>query len=68
MVEKATVNSDPELANYILKAVTEELSYTYLKTRLEIPCSKDTYYNRYRQFFGCLVKKENSSRKPQLLL
>lgn len=57
MVERAAMNADPELANYILKAVTEELSYTYLKTRLEIPCSKDTYYDRYRRFFWLLSKE-----------
>lgn len=56
MIENAAKESDSELANYILKAVTEELSYTYLKTRLEIPCSKDTYYDRYRKFFWLLDK------------
>ena len=56
MVEKTARDTDEELSLYILKAVTEGLSYTYLKSRLEIPCSRDTYYDRYRRFFWLLDK------------
>ena len=48
------MDTDPVLGKYILKAVTEDLSYTYLKSRLEIPCGKDMYYDRYRKFFWLL--------------
>lgn len=54
LIEKAAMETDKYLCNYILKAVTENLSYTYLKSRLEIPCSRDTYYDRYRKFFWLL--------------
>lgn len=54
IIEQAAKDSDPYLASYILKAVTEGLSFTYLKSRLEIPCSRDTYYDRYRRFFWLL--------------
>lgn len=54
IVEKAARDADPYLASYILKAVTEGHSYTYLETVLEIPCSRDTYYDRYRRFFWLL--------------
>lgn len=56
MIEKAAKEADPYIASYILKGVTEELSYNYLKTRLNIPCSRDTYYDRYRRFFWLLDK------------
>lgn len=56
MIEYAAMNADEELKTYILRAVTEGLSYTYLKSRLEIPCSRDTYYDRYRRFFWLLDK------------
>lgn len=56
IIEKAAHSADPDLANYILKGVTENLSYTYLKTRLEIPCGRDMYYDRYRRFFWFLNK------------
>lgn len=54
MVEKIALETDPCLSKYILKAVTEGLSYTYLKTRLGIPCGRDMYYDRYRRFFWLL--------------
>ena len=54
LIEKAAKESDDFLHPYILKAVTEGLSYTYLKTRLEIPCGRDMYYDRYRRFFWIL--------------
>lgn len=54
LVEKAAREADPYLASYILKAVTEGHSFNYLKSRLEIPCSRDTYYDRYRRFFWLL--------------
>lgn len=59
-VEEAAIESDPYLASYILKAVTEGLSFTYLQSILEIPCSRDTYYDRYRRFFWLLDSKRNS--------
>lgn len=55
-IEKAAYEADPELSYYILRGVTEELSFTYLKSRLGMPCSKDTYYDRYRRFFWILSK------------
>lgn len=54
MVEKIAQEADEYLYDYILKAVTEGLSYTYLKSRLNIPCGKDLYYDRYRKFFWLL--------------
>lgn len=54
MIEKAAKDADMYLHDYILKAVTENLSYTYLKARLNIPCGRDTYYDRYRRFFWLL--------------
>ena len=59
MVERAAIDADKILASYILRAVTEDLSYTYLKSRLEIPCGKDMYYDRYRRFFWLLSKARN---------
>lgn len=54
MVEKVALETDTCLHQYILKAVTEGLSYTYLKTKMGIPCGKDMYYDRYRKFFWLL--------------
>lgn len=57
IIEQAAIEADPYLASYILKAVTEGLSYNYLESILEIPCSRDTYYDRYRRFFWLLDQK-----------
>lgn len=57
MVERTAKDADEHIGEYILRAVTEELSYTYLKSRLEIPCSRDMYYDRYRRFFWLLSKE-----------
>lgn len=59
LIEKAAEDTDPFLARYILAAVTEGRSYTNLKTRLEIPCGKNTYYELYRRFFWLLSKSRN---------
>lgn len=54
MVEKIAKETDDYLYYYILKGVTENLSYTYLKTKMNMPCGKDMYYDRYRKFFWLL--------------
>jgi hypothetical protein len=59
LIEQAAKDADVYLYSYILKGVTEEKSYTYLKEKLGIPCSKDTYYDRYRRFFWVLDKSRD---------
>ena len=59
LIEKAAMEADKYLSDYILKAVTEGLSYTYLRSKLQIPCGRDMFYDRYRRFFWIL----SNSRK-----
>ena len=59
LIEDCAKEADPYLYEYIIKAVTEELSYTYLKTKMDIPCGKDMYYDRYRRFFWLLSESRN---------
>lgn len=54
LIERAALEADEFLYSYLLKAVTEGLSYTYLKTSMNIPCGRDMYYDRYRRFFWLL--------------
>ena len=58
MVEKAAKDASDELWRYILKAVTEGLSYVNLRMVYEMPCSKDMYYDRYRRFFWLLARSQ----------
>lgn len=57
MIEKAAKDTDSTLSDYILKGVTEGVSYDSLKSKLEIPCCRDTYYVLYRKFFWILSKE-----------
>lgn len=54
MVEQTAVETDPELYPYILKAVTENSTFLYLKSSLSIPCERDMFYDRRRKFFWLL--------------
>ena len=54
LIEEVARETDRYLYKYIIKAVTENLSYTYLKSKLEMPCGRDMYYDRYRKFFWLL--------------
>lgn len=54
IIERIAMKTDIYLYEYLLKAVTEGLSYTYLKSKFDIPCGKDMYYDRYRKFFWLL--------------
>jgi hypothetical protein len=56
MVEAAALASDAGLAGYILKGVTEGLSFDALRVQTDIPCCKDVYYEAYRRFFWVLSK------------
>lgn len=56
MVQMAAKEADPELEEYILRAVTGGVSYTSLSTIYGIPACRDTYYDRYRKFFYILDK------------
>lgn len=59
LVESVAKEADLYLHKYLLKGVTENLSYRYLKTKFDMPCGKDMYYDRYRRFFWLLSKSRN---------
>lgn len=59
LIEQAALDTDEFLYPYLLKSVTEGLSYTYLRNTLNIPCSRDTYYSCYRRFFWILNNLRN---------
>lgn len=54
LIERIAMETDDFLYPFILKAVTEGLSYTNLKAVHNIPCGRDMYYDRYRKFFWLL--------------
>ena len=56
MIEKAAYEADPELCDYIIRGVTNEMSYDQLFLLYKIPCGKDMYYDRRAKFFWILDK------------
>lgn len=54
IVKNACKLADEQLSGYIFEAVTRDRSFTYLQTVLEIPCSRSTFYDRYRKFYYIL--------------
>lgn len=58
IIEQTAIEADAELYQYIIKAVTNDMiTYNYLLTRMDIPCSHNTWYDRRRKFFWLLDKK-----------
>lgn len=57
MIERVAERTDSVIRRYILKGVTEGVSYEVIKARLEIPCCKDVYYELYRKFFWLLSQE-----------
>lgn len=54
LLEDTAKLADSFLAPWIIKGVTESYSYDYLHLKLEMPASRDMYYDRYRRFFWLL--------------
>ena len=57
MVEHCAKDADNDIWRWLLKGVTEGLSYTALACTYELPCSKDYYYDRFRRFFWLLSRE-----------
>ena len=45
-----------------IKGITEERPYTYLRSKLGIPCGRDMYYEKYRKFFWLLNEERERIR------
>lgn len=64
MIKKVADDVDEYLSKYLIKGITENLSYDILKVRFDIPCSRGVYYKKYRHFFALLdleTKKRHAS-------
>ena len=58
LVEKCAYAASSELGSFILKAVTQDLSFVHLQMMDGIPCGKDMYYDRVRRFFWLLSRNQ----------
>lgn len=57
LVERAVQETDSSLFYWLFLAVTEERSYTYLKEIKGIPCCREVFYKKYREFFYVISQK-----------
>lgn len=59
LIENSCREVDNELCDYIFEAVTKGTPFSVLEGR-GIPCSKNTFYDRYRKFFWLLDKSKDN--------
>ncbi|MBQ0113866.1 MAG: hypothetical protein KBT03_12110 [Bacteroidales bacterium] len=58
LIEQTVREADKEMYRWLLKAVTQEgITYNYLKQIMDIPFSRNTFYDRRRRFYYLLSKK-----------
>lgn len=61
MVEWACKEADPTIQKYLLIGVTEGVRYEFLRSRYNIPCSRDYYFEQYHKLFKILDSRKNHS-------
>lgn len=59
LIESTAIETDSFLKQWIIKGVTEGYTYEYLHLHLEMPTSRDIYYDCYRRFFWLLDQKRS---------
>ena len=57
LVEQTAYDSEPSIAKWIVKGVTESYTYEYLRYKLDLPAGREMYYDRYRRFFWLLDQR-----------
>lgn len=53
MIEQTAIEANSEIYAYIIKNVTQEISYEYM----DVPCGRRQFYEARRKFFYILSKK-----------
>lgn len=57
LIEQTAYDSEPSIAKWIVKGVTESYTYEYLRYKLDLPAGREMYYDRYRRFFWLLDQR-----------
>lgn len=57
LIDTCAELAEPSIASYLIKGITQNYSYEYLKYKLDLPAGRDYYYDRYRKFFWILDQK-----------
>lgn len=59
LIEECAYQADPDLWTWILTGVTTGKSYDYLSMHMNMPASKELYYDRYHKFFYLLSLRKD---------
>ena len=57
LVEQTVIDADSDIAKWLLKGITENISYEFLRYQLDLPAGREMYYDRYRRFFWLLDQR-----------
>ena len=57
LIDKTASDADPDLAKWLIRGITENYSYEFLKYQLGLPAGREMYYDRYRRFFWLLDQR-----------
>lgn len=57
LIDKCAELAEPLISAWLVKGITENYTYEYLKYKLSLPAGREYYYDRYRKFFFILDKK-----------
>ena len=57
IIDTCAEQADASIAYWLIKGITQNYSYEYLKYQLNLPASRDYYYDRYRKFFWILDRQ-----------
>lgn len=58
LINSIAAEADQSISKWLIKGITENLTYEYLKYQLDLPAGRDLYYDRYRRFFWILDQKK----------
>ena len=56
IIDKSCELAGGDIARFLKVAVTKDVSYVELKTKYEIPCGRDYFYDRYHKFWFLLSR------------
>ena len=59
LVEKISINAGEDIKDYILIAVTQDLSYADMQKKYIIPCGRDYFYDRLHKFYYLLSQEKH---------
>lgn len=56
-IENTARETDPELYEFILYAVTHDVSFEYLRLKMDMPCGRRKWYELRRKYYYLLSKQ-----------